>query len=162
VLFLVHRFLSPWWRRRQVPPKRRFLQEPHGVATQKTPFFTICICFRKLIPFRMSHLKMQSRSATVYKTLARSVAAVPEVSWSTPLSWVNKRVNRVTHSALVRLSALINVVYTDVDAKRNEPGSTYKRTVAYYSVNVWASESWERIALQSVGSIPLECCHLLG
>jgi hypothetical protein len=37
VLFLVHRFLSPWWRRRQVPPKRRFLQEPHGVTTQKTP-----------------------------------------------------------------------------------------------------------------------------
>jgi hypothetical protein len=36
---LVHRFLSPWWRRRQVPPKRRFLQEPHGVTTQKTPFF---------------------------------------------------------------------------------------------------------------------------
>jgi hypothetical protein len=26
-------------RRRQVPPKRRFLQEPHGVTTQKTPFF---------------------------------------------------------------------------------------------------------------------------
>jgi hypothetical protein len=40
-LFLVHRFLSPWWRRRQVPPKRRFLQEPHGVTTQKTPFFEI-------------------------------------------------------------------------------------------------------------------------
>jgi hypothetical protein len=39
VLFLVHRFLSPWWRRRQVPPKRRFLQEPHGVTTQKSPFF---------------------------------------------------------------------------------------------------------------------------
>jgi hypothetical protein len=39
VLFLVHRFLSPWWRRRQVPPKRRFLQEPHGITTQKTQFF---------------------------------------------------------------------------------------------------------------------------
>jgi hypothetical protein len=31
--------LLPWWRRSQVPPKRRFLQEPHGVTTQKTPFF---------------------------------------------------------------------------------------------------------------------------
>jgi hypothetical protein len=40
-LFLVRRFLSPWWRRRQVPPKRRFLQEPHGVTTQKTPFFMV-------------------------------------------------------------------------------------------------------------------------
>jgi hypothetical protein len=25
----------------QVPPKRRFLQEPHGVTTQKTPFFIV-------------------------------------------------------------------------------------------------------------------------
>jgi hypothetical protein len=25
---------------RSVPPTRRFLQEPHGVTTQKTPFFT--------------------------------------------------------------------------------------------------------------------------
>jgi hypothetical protein len=31
--------LSPWWRRCQVPPKRRFLQEPHRVTSQKTPFF---------------------------------------------------------------------------------------------------------------------------
>jgi hypothetical protein len=23
------------------PPKRRFLQEPHGVTTQKTPFFIV-------------------------------------------------------------------------------------------------------------------------
>jgi hypothetical protein len=45
VLFLVHRFLSSWWRRRQVTPKRRFLQEPHGVTTQKTPFFCNCIVF---------------------------------------------------------------------------------------------------------------------
>jgi hypothetical protein len=41
VLFLVHLFLSPWWRRLQVPPKRRFLQEPHGITTQKTPFFIV-------------------------------------------------------------------------------------------------------------------------
>jgi hypothetical protein len=24
-----------------VPPKRRFLQEPHGITTQKTPFFIV-------------------------------------------------------------------------------------------------------------------------
>jgi hypothetical protein len=35
------RFLSPWWRRRWVPPKRRFIQEPHGVASQKTPSFIV-------------------------------------------------------------------------------------------------------------------------
>jgi hypothetical protein len=39
--------LSPWWRRRQVPPKRRFLQEPHGVTTQKTPFFRILYSHRR-------------------------------------------------------------------------------------------------------------------
>jgi hypothetical protein len=32
------RSVRQWWR--QVPPKRRFLQEPRGVTTQKTPFFT--------------------------------------------------------------------------------------------------------------------------
>jgi hypothetical protein len=41
VLFLVHRFLSSWWRRRQVPPKHRFLQEPHDVRSQKAAFFLI-------------------------------------------------------------------------------------------------------------------------
>jgi hypothetical protein len=34
-LFLVQRFLSPWWRKRCVPPKRRFLQEPHGVTSRR-------------------------------------------------------------------------------------------------------------------------------
>jgi hypothetical protein len=28
-------------RRCQIPPKRRFLQEPHGVTSQKTPFFNV-------------------------------------------------------------------------------------------------------------------------
>jgi hypothetical protein len=37
-LFLAHRFLSAWWLRRYVPPTCRFLQEPHGVTTKKTPF----------------------------------------------------------------------------------------------------------------------------
>jgi hypothetical protein len=46
VLLLVHRFLSPWWRRRQVPPRRRFLQEPHGVTSQKTTFFISCLVRR--------------------------------------------------------------------------------------------------------------------
>jgi hypothetical protein len=43
VLFLAHRFLSPWRRRRYVPPTRRFLQEPHGATFQKTAFFMVLI-----------------------------------------------------------------------------------------------------------------------
>jgi hypothetical protein len=35
------RFLSPWLWRRYVPPKHPFLQEPHGVTSQKTPFFKV-------------------------------------------------------------------------------------------------------------------------
>jgi hypothetical protein len=33
--------LSPWWKRRQVPPKLRILQEPHGVTSHKIPFFIV-------------------------------------------------------------------------------------------------------------------------
>jgi hypothetical protein len=44
-LFLVHRFLLPWWTRHYVPPKRRFLQEPHGVTSQKTGFILFTIVF---------------------------------------------------------------------------------------------------------------------
>jgi hypothetical protein len=37
--FPVNRFLSLWWWRRYVPPKRRFLQEPYGVTSQKMTLF---------------------------------------------------------------------------------------------------------------------------
>jgi hypothetical protein len=40
-LFLAHKFLLPWWWKQYVPPKRRFLQEPHGITSKKTPFFKI-------------------------------------------------------------------------------------------------------------------------
>jgi hypothetical protein len=40
-VFLVPWFWSPWWLRRYVPPRRRFLQEPHGVTFQKTAFFIV-------------------------------------------------------------------------------------------------------------------------
>jgi hypothetical protein len=39
-LFLAHRFLPRCWRR-YVLPKHRFLQEPHGVTSQKTAFFIV-------------------------------------------------------------------------------------------------------------------------
>jgi hypothetical protein len=40
-MFLARRFLSPWWRRRYVTKKCRFLQQPHGVTSQKTTFSII-------------------------------------------------------------------------------------------------------------------------
>jgi hypothetical protein len=43
-LFLVHRFLSPWWWKYKFPQKRRFLQEPRGVTSQTTAFFWYLSC----------------------------------------------------------------------------------------------------------------------
>jgi hypothetical protein len=37
-LFVVRCFVSPWWWRSRVPPKRRFSQDPHGVTSEKTAF----------------------------------------------------------------------------------------------------------------------------
>jgi hypothetical protein len=57
----------------EVPPKRRFLQEPHGVTTQKTPFFKVSIVSlenepkggRKLGKPRLRWLKAQKMFARV-------------------------------------------------------------------------------------------------
>jgi hypothetical protein len=64
----VGRFLSPWWRRRQVPPKRRFLQEPHGVTTQKTPFFIVILPtnLRLYIPCGLFRSKAYWKSWATY------------------------------------------------------------------------------------------------
>jgi hypothetical protein len=35
--------VSLWWRR-NVPPKRRFLQEPSGITSQNTSFFILDVC----------------------------------------------------------------------------------------------------------------------
>jgi hypothetical protein len=39
-LFLTRWFLSPWWWRRYIAPKHRFLQDPHGVTSQMEAFLT--------------------------------------------------------------------------------------------------------------------------
>jgi hypothetical protein len=75
VLFLVHRFLSPWWRRLQVPPKRRFIQEPHGVTTQTTPFFTTTIFWRRLTPDWTSLRHSRTWSPESKSVMLRSTAS---------------------------------------------------------------------------------------
>jgi hypothetical protein len=40
-LFLARWFLSPWWRREYILPKRRFLEDPHGVTSQKTACLSV-------------------------------------------------------------------------------------------------------------------------
>jgi hypothetical protein len=37
--FLSRRFLTLWWRMLYFPPKRQFVQEPHGVTPPQTAFF---------------------------------------------------------------------------------------------------------------------------
>jgi hypothetical protein len=46
-LFLVRRFLSPWWWMWYIHPKRRFLQEPHGVKSKKTVVMSF---FNNIVP----------------------------------------------------------------------------------------------------------------
>jgi hypothetical protein len=75
VLFLVHRFLSPRWRRRQVPPKHRFLQEPHDVTSQKTPFFTVNVVPSSLI---LSTVKMEAIRSSERSALSRTPGGIPE------------------------------------------------------------------------------------
>jgi hypothetical protein len=41
ITFLARLFLLPWWWRRYVSPKRRFLQEPHGAKSRKTALFIV-------------------------------------------------------------------------------------------------------------------------
>jgi hypothetical protein len=70
--FLVHRFLSPWWWRRWVPPKRRFLQGPHGVTFQKTPFL---VHFSSYLEFwRMGKVHKPSHCSVA--VLCRSTVAL--------------------------------------------------------------------------------------
>jgi hypothetical protein len=74
--------LSPWWRRRQVPTKRRFLQEPHGVTTQKTPFLIVtavetsnltCLTHeRKLINVQRSNRLGIPKQSNVSQNLIRT------------------------------------------------------------------------------------------
>jgi hypothetical protein len=90
MLFPVHWFMSPWWLRRYVPPKHRFLQEKHGVTSQKTAFFIVTavttpksytiyifclphtwcliICFQHFIIFFLLHTEQRCQEELNYVT----------------------------------------------------------------------------------------------
>jgi hypothetical protein len=53
------RFLLPWWWRRYIPLKCRFLQEPHGITSQKTAFF-LCLSICKPLGFHTAVLVKSS------------------------------------------------------------------------------------------------------
>jgi hypothetical protein len=55
----------------KVPPKRRFLQEPHGVTSQKTAFFTANVLPRWLILFILMMEAMRSPEASVLTRATR-------------------------------------------------------------------------------------------
>jgi hypothetical protein len=65
--------MSPWWWKPCVPPKRRFLQESHGVASQKTGFHLKivikCICNTILSSIQV--IKYENIPATFYTLLQR-------------------------------------------------------------------------------------------
>jgi hypothetical protein len=64
--FLTRLLFSSWWWRRYVPPKHRFLQEPHGVTSQKTGLLIVTAVktsnlashyqFNWMVPFQFTFL----------------------------------------------------------------------------------------------------------
>jgi hypothetical protein len=61
-LLLARRFLSPWWSKRYVPRKSRFLQDSRGVTSQKTVFFLIICIFAIHGKLRVTTLIIKSHS----------------------------------------------------------------------------------------------------
>jgi hypothetical protein len=60
--------LPPWWRSRYVPPKRQFLQEPHGVTSQKTPFFkSVRVEVMNIFSFYMFLSKQENQQHESYR-----------------------------------------------------------------------------------------------
>jgi hypothetical protein len=46
------------WEVPTAPPKRRFFQKPHGITSQKTPFFSVYLVSEFLAPPGMKHLPL--------------------------------------------------------------------------------------------------------
>jgi hypothetical protein len=77
-LFLVHRFLSPWWRRREVPPKRRFLQEP------RIHHSSLCFMF-----FRsLTSVKSDAHATPPHIRAGRDIFDFPEIDSEGIISWL--------------------------------------------------------------------------
>jgi hypothetical protein len=88
-LLLAHRFLLHWRWRRYVPPKPRFLQEPNGLTSQKTPFFSVQInCdsqnITKMIPVVLYNFPPNNFSATY---IAPTITILPTWSRGFSLKW---------------------------------------------------------------------------
>jgi hypothetical protein len=57
---------------RQVPPKRQFLQEPHGVTSQKTPFFSVVPSSQILVTL-MKEALSPSETSVLTRAIRRKI-----------------------------------------------------------------------------------------
>jgi hypothetical protein len=72
ILLLVRWFFPPWWERRCFVPKRRFLQEPHGIRFQHAAIF-ITLYVNDSIIFKRSQT---FRGICTEKVIGKSVCQI--------------------------------------------------------------------------------------
>jgi hypothetical protein len=72
--------LSPWWWRRYNPSNRLFLQEPHGITSQKTAFFNACFCWLGLSQWLIVTITVMNRIPIPWRQGNCSVGCVYIIS----------------------------------------------------------------------------------
>jgi hypothetical protein len=88
-LFLVHRFLSPWWWRGYVPPKRRFLEERHDATSQKIAFFIVTAVMASNPTTNIFLTKICTLISSL-KSLRKTIQRVSKIPGVTTYFWLNK------------------------------------------------------------------------
>jgi hypothetical protein len=129
--FLIHRFLLPWWRRRYVPPKRRFIQEPRAVTSQKTPFFIVTAVKTSNIRLITNNLTMSRIHIYIRVTELFCSLSGRGRSRSTMASCVTL-LSALYHVAILRYICKLGWARTAVSRGKNDVMSTENSTRSLY------------------------------
>jgi hypothetical protein len=98
-------------------PKRRLLREPHGVTSQKTPFFTVNAVKTSNLTENENHWDRKNPQICVWRRLQKA----------TPASDVHRSAHPPTHTYIHTLTH--TYIHIRTHAYIHPPTHTYKRTV---------------------------------